>query len=107
MFKLHMGDTKTTITEEDFRKLGHMADRYSGADIQIVVRDALMQPIRRVQNATHFHRVREREAKDGSFFDYGQWHETGTTHLIIYNSNIFNHKNENVHSNECMRVPGS
>ena len=57
MFKLHLGDTKTTITEADFRHLGQTAERYSGADIQIVVRDALMQPVRRVQHATHFRNV--------------------------------------------------
>lgn len=28
--------------------------RYSGSDIAILVRDALMQPIRKVQSATHF-----------------------------------------------------
>lgn len=28
--------------------------RYSGADISIVVRDALMEPVRKVQTATHF-----------------------------------------------------
>jgi hypothetical protein len=27
---------------------------YSGSDIAVVVRDALMQPIRKVQTATHF-----------------------------------------------------
>lgn len=28
--------------------------RYSGADINIVVRDAMMAPVRKVQTATHF-----------------------------------------------------
>ena len=32
-------------------------DRYSGADISIVVRDAMMQPVRKVQQATHFKKV--------------------------------------------------
>jgi vacuolar protein-sorting-associated protein 4 len=32
--------------------------RFSGADITILVRDALMQPVRKVQLATHFRRVR-------------------------------------------------
>jgi len=31
--------------------------RYSGADISIVVRDALMEPVRKVQSATHFKKV--------------------------------------------------
>lgn len=31
--------------------------RYSGADVAIVVRDALFQPVRKVQMATHFKRV--------------------------------------------------
>jgi len=41
-----------------FRQLGLRADGYSGADISIVVRDALMQPVRKVQTATHFRKVR-------------------------------------------------
>ena len=54
MFKLNMGDTPHNISEEDFRDLGRRTDGYSGSDISIVVRDALMQPVRKVQTATHF-----------------------------------------------------
>lgn len=57
MFKLHLGNTPHSITEEEFRELGKRTDGYSGADIQVVVRDALMQPVRKVQTATHFRRV--------------------------------------------------
>ena len=57
MFKLHMGDTKTNITETEYRQLGQSTEGYSGADIQLVVRDALMQPVRLVQTATHFKMV--------------------------------------------------
>ena len=38
--------------------------RYSGADISIVVRDALMNPIRLIQTATHFKRVSGPSRKD-------------------------------------------
>lgn len=41
-----------------------MIFRYSGADISIVVRDALMQPVRKVQTATHFKKVRGPSPKD-------------------------------------------
>nr|KAG5688724.1 hypothetical protein BaRGS_032059 [Batillaria attramentaria] len=55
MFKLHLGNTHS-VTEADFRELGQRTEGYSGADISIVVRDALMQPVRKVQTATHFRR---------------------------------------------------
>ncbi|GLG98818.1 Vacuolar protein sorting-associated protein 4B [Gryllus bimaculatus] len=57
MFKLHIGNTPHTLTEEDFKTLAKKTEGYSGADISIVVRDALMQPVRKVQTATHFLRV--------------------------------------------------
>ena len=43
MFKLNLGETAHSLTEENFRDLGMRTDGYSGADIAIVVRDALMQ----------------------------------------------------------------
>ena len=60
MFKIHLGDTKTTLTDADLRYLGENSENFSGADIQVLVRDALMQPIRKVQHATHFKRVSTR-----------------------------------------------
>uniref|UniRef100_A0A3P9KK62 vesicle-fusing ATPase n=1 Tax=Oryzias latipes TaxID=8090 RepID=A0A3P9KK62_ORYLA len=57
MFKLHLGSTPNNLTEADFVTLGRKTDGYSGADISVIVRDALMQPVRRVQSATHFKKV--------------------------------------------------
>ena len=44
MFKLNLGqDTAHSLTEENFRELGQRTEGYSGADVALVVRDALMQ----------------------------------------------------------------
>ncbi|TSK53715.1 Vacuolar protein sorting-associated protein 4B [Bagarius yarrelli] len=58
MFKLNLGTTPNSLTENDFITLGQKTKCYSGADISVIVRDALMQPIRKVQSATHFKKVR-------------------------------------------------
>ncbi|XP_057291230.1 vacuolar protein sorting-associated protein 4-like isoform X2 [Hydractinia symbiolongicarpus] len=58
MFNLHIGQTPHCIPPEKFKQLAQNSEGYSGADISIVVRDALMQPVRKVQSATHFKRVR-------------------------------------------------
>uniref|UniRef100_A0A0N5B100 AAA domain-containing protein n=1 Tax=Syphacia muris TaxID=451379 RepID=A0A0N5B100_9BILA len=55
MFKLHIGKhTAHSLTDEDFKILGDRTEGFSGYDISIVVREALMQPVRKVQTATHF-----------------------------------------------------
>ncbi|XP_066156695.1 vacuolar protein sorting-associated protein 4 [Euwallacea fornicatus] len=64
MFKLHLGSTHTELSEEDIRELARKTEGYSGADISIVVRDALMQPVRKVQTATHFKRITGPSPKD-------------------------------------------
>uniref|UniRef100_A0A914DWK8 vesicle-fusing ATPase n=2 Tax=Acrobeloides nanus TaxID=290746 RepID=A0A914DWK8_9BILA len=57
IFHLHVGDTPNCLTEDDYKKLAEKTEGFSGHDICIVVRDALMQPVRKVQSATHFKRV--------------------------------------------------
>lgn len=57
MFKLHIGKTPHNLTDEDFKVLAAKTEGYSGHDISMVVRDALMQPVRKVQSATHFKRI--------------------------------------------------
>ena len=57
IFEIHIGNTAHALSPNDFNQLAKRTDGYSGADIGIVVRDALMMPIRKVQTATHFKQV--------------------------------------------------
>eukprot|EP01097_Dermamoeba_algensis_P010667 TRINITY_DN795_c0_g1_i4.p1 TRINITY_DN795_c0_g1~~TRINITY_DN795_c0_g1_i4.p1 ORF type:complete len:438 (-),score=66.28 TRINITY_DN795_c0_g1_i4:570-1883(-) len=57
MFRIHINSITHNITDAQFKKLAEMTDGYSGSDIAIVVRDAIMQPIRVVQSATHFKKM--------------------------------------------------
>ncbi|RNE99069.1 vacuolar protein sorting-associated protein 4 [Trypanosoma rangeli] len=64
MLKIHIGNTPHTLTEKDWYELAQMTDKYSGSDINIVVRNAMMECIRSVQVATHFKRVTGPDVKD-------------------------------------------
>lgn len=57
IFKIHLGTTPISMSRKDFEWLGEKTEGYSGADISTLVREALMQPIRKVQSATHFKRI--------------------------------------------------
>jgi len=57
MFKIHLGSTPNQLTADQYKQLGETTDGYSGSDVSIIVRDAMMQPVRKVQTATHFKRV--------------------------------------------------
>ena len=55
MFKVHIGTMKgTLLTDQDYQTLAWKTEGYSGADIEVLVREAVMMPIRKVQIATHF-----------------------------------------------------
>lgn len=57
MFELNIGEVPCECSPHDYQALADMTDGYSGHDIAVVVRDALMQPIRKIQQATHFKKV--------------------------------------------------
>lgn len=59
MFEINVGDTPCSLSKEDYRSLGQMTDGYSGSDIAVAVKDALMEPIRKIQGATHFRNISE------------------------------------------------
>lgn len=54
MVKLHLGDTPNQLTERDFDELGAITDGASGSDIKVLVKEALMQPLRTCQKAQQF-----------------------------------------------------
>ena len=58
MFEIHLRDTPNLLSLRDFQQLAYKTDGYSGADIGIVVREALMMPTWKVQTATHFKNIR-------------------------------------------------
>jgi len=54
MVRLHLGDTPNFLTEKNFETLGELTEGASGSDISVLVRDALMEPLRKCQQAKQF-----------------------------------------------------
>jgi vacuolar protein-sorting-associated protein 4 len=61
-FKIRLGKTPNNLTEEDYINLGQGCEGYSGSDITVVVKEAMMMPVRRCQTAQKF-----RKTPDGFF----------------------------------------
>lgn len=55
MFKIYLKDTDHNLTDNDSVILGKATSGYSGSDISVVLRDALMSPIRKCQVAKQFY----------------------------------------------------
>ena len=64
MFELNIGSTPHGLVAADFMSLAKQTEGYSGSDIAVIVRDALMQPVRKVLSATHFKEV-DVDTEDG------------------------------------------
>lgn len=58
MFEIGVGDTNCQLSQKDYKALAELSEGYSGSDISIAVQDALMQPVRKIQMATHYKKVR-------------------------------------------------
>lgn len=54
MFSIHIGSTPHSLKDDDYEELAAQSEGYSGSDISILVRNALMEPVRTCQIATHF-----------------------------------------------------
>ena len=54
LFELHIGETPTDLNDRDLLELARRTNNYSGSDISVAVREALMEPVRKVQRATHY-----------------------------------------------------
>lgn len=54
MFKVHLGDTPSNLTESDFESLARRTEGFSGSDISVCVKDVLFEPVRKTQDAMCF-----------------------------------------------------
>lgn len=57
MFKIHIGNTPNNLEDKDYEMLADRSEGYSGSDISVLVRDALYEPVRTCQAATHFKKI--------------------------------------------------
>lgn len=64
MFKIHIGATPHTLNDVDWSELAEKTEFYSGSDINVLVRNAMMECIRTLQVATHFKRVQGPDPED-------------------------------------------
>lgn len=56
MFEINLGDTPNSLVPADYHVLGDATEGFSGSDLSVVVREALMEPLRKCRVAKFFKR---------------------------------------------------
>lgn len=59
IMKLHVHDVPNNITEQDYEMVAEKTAGFTGSDLQVLCRHAIMEPIRRLESATHFKNTRD------------------------------------------------
>lgn len=57
MLKKGLKENPHSLTENDFNYFAKATENYSGSDIAILVRDAVYEPVRRLQTTKKFKQV--------------------------------------------------
>lgn len=57
MLKHGLKENRHTITDSQFEEFAHKTEQYSASDISILVRDAVYEPVRRLQLAKQFRKL--------------------------------------------------
>lgn len=69
LLRLNLGTTPNQLVDDDFKYIASRVDGFSGADMAILVRDAIFEPVRRCRRAKTFNRVQKANA-DGVMQQY-------------------------------------
>lgn len=66
MLRIFLSKATHTLTEDEIRRVAERTEMYSGSDVNVLVRLAMMEPIRTMTTATHFRRVYGPDPDDAS-----------------------------------------
>jgi vacuolar protein-sorting-associated protein 4 len=57
LLKMSVANTPHSLTESDFEEMAYKTEFFSGSDLSDMIRNALMEPVRCLEKATHFKSV--------------------------------------------------
>jgi len=69
LLKSHIGTTPHSLNDGDLKHLSEKTEGMSGSDISVLVRDALYEPIRTCQLATHFKKIDDETKKQPFLYE--------------------------------------